>query len=202
MKSKVCRKCKTEKVLSEFYPHPKRKWDTINHCKPCVIERVGKWNKANSEERAEYLRQYSKDNEESLRGYRRDRDNKKRRNDSLYSIKYRLSHNLRESLKRVDKIKDVSITDLLGISIEGLIKYLNNNPYGFKYRDKGIDLDHIIPTSSAKDEEELKLLYHYTNLQLLPSYYNRHIKRNNKFNKIHLENWLKEQILRKRPKSF
>ena len=42
----------------------------------------------------------------------------------------------------------------------------------------GWDIDHIIPVSYAKNEEELLLLNHYTNLQPLCSKINRDIKRN------------------------
>ncbi len=42
----------------------------------------------------------------------------------------------------------------------------------------GWDIDHIIPSSSAKNEEELIKLNHYTNLQPLCSKINRDIKRN------------------------
>ena len=42
----------------------------------------------------------------------------------------------------------------------------------------GWDIDHIIPTSLAEDEETLIRLWYYSNLQPLCSYYNRHIKRN------------------------
>jgi hypothetical protein len=41
------------------------------------------------------------------------------------------------------------------------------------------DIDHIIPLCSAKTEEEILKLNHYTNLQPLCSYTNRHIKRDN-----------------------
>jgi hypothetical protein len=41
----------------------------------------------------------------------------------------------------------------------------------------GWDLDHIIPLSSAKTEEEILKLNHYTNFQPLCSYTNRYIKR-------------------------
>ena len=41
----------------------------------------------------------------------------------------------------------------------------------------GWDLDHIIPISSAKTEEDVIRLNHYTNLRPLCSYINRVIKR-------------------------
>ena len=44
--------------------------------------------------------------------------------------------------------------------------------------NEGWDLDHIIPISSAKTEEEILKLNHYTNFQPLCSYKNRYIKRN------------------------
>ena len=57
---------------------------------------------------------------------------------------------------------------------------MNWNNYGiyngeFNY---GWDLNHIIPISSAKSEEEIIKLNHYTNLQPLCSKTNRDIKRN------------------------
>jgi hypothetical protein len=41
----------------------------------------------------------------------------------------------------------------------------------------GWDLDHIVPISSAKSEEDIIRLNHYTNIQPLCSYINRYIKR-------------------------
>ena len=42
----------------------------------------------------------------------------------------------------------------------------------------GWDIDHIIPISFAQSEEDIIKLNHYTNLQPLCSYTNRHIKKN------------------------
>ena len=41
----------------------------------------------------------------------------------------------------------------------------------------GWDIDHIIPISSAKTEDDLYILNHYTNLQPLCSKVNRDIKK-------------------------
>lgn len=79
---------------------------------------------------------------------------------------------------------------LLGCSWEAFKDHLENNPYGFTIDQEGLDLDHIVPTSSASSEEDLVKLSHYTNFQLLPRVYNQNIKRNNKFNRIHFEEWL------------
>ncbi len=46
----------------------------------------------------------------------------------------------------------------------------------------GWDLDHIIPISTAKNEEEVYELNHYKNLQPLCSKVNRDIKRDNIWN--------------------
>lgn len=42
----------------------------------------------------------------------------------------------------------------------------------------GWDIDHITPLSSAKSEEEVYSLSHYSNLQPLDSKINRDVKRN------------------------
>ena len=45
--------------------------------------------------------------------------------------------------------------------------------------NKTWDIDHIIPLSSAKTEDDIIKLNHYTNLRPLCSYNNRFIKKNN-----------------------
>lgn len=42
-----------------------------------------------------------------------------------------------------------------------------------------LNIDHIVPISSAKSENDVLKLNHYTNLQPLCSKINRNIKRNN-----------------------
>ncbi len=58
---------------------------------------------------------------------------------------------------------------------------MNWDNYGFYNTtyNYGWDIDHIIPLSSAKSEEDVIKLCHYTNLQPLCSKINREIKRDN-----------------------
>jgi len=79
--------------------------------------------------------------------------------------------------------------EILGCDIDNFKSYLeskfedwmtweNRGLYNGEF-NYGWDIDHIIPVSSAKTEEELLLLNHYTNLQPLCSKINRDIKKSN-----------------------
>ena len=59
--------------------------------------------------------------------------------------------------------------EMLGVSIETAKAYLERQfTNGMTWENQGEwHIDHIIPLSSAKDEEALRKLCHYTNLQPL-----------------------------------
>ena len=133
-------------------------------------------------------RQWICNNKDKFLQRLRDRNLKNYR-DPVKSLRYRVSSTLHKTLKRKSK----KSSEYLKCDYDTLLNHLNNNPYGFMYGDKGLDIDHIIPLSSASTQEELEKLLIYTNLQLLPSYYNRHIKRNKTFNKKEFEKWLKRE---------
>lgn len=88
--------------------------------------------------------------------------------------------------------KETRTYELLGCTWEEFKAHLENNPYNFTIYQEDLDLDHIIPTSSAKTEVDIIKLHHYTNFQLLPSKYNRNVKRDKPFNKEGFEKWLKQ----------
>lgn len=108
---------------------------------------------------------------------------------TLNSIKYELRNRLSLSVKRGHYGNNNGMENIVKCSIEELINYLNDNEYNLKVNGQDVDIDHIVPLSKAKTESEVKDLFHYSNLQLLPSYYNRSIKSDNEWDLKHFENW-------------
>lgn len=125
----------------------------------------------------------------------KDRYNQKRRvykklkkqNDPLYKLKEACRTTIYMSIKRNGYKKESKSHEILGCSYEDFKNHIesqfenwmNWNNYGlcnneFNY---GWDIDHIVPCASAKTEEELLKLNHYTNLRPLCSHINRNIKR-------------------------
>ena len=136
-------------------------------------------NKKNSEN--------SKKNREKINERNRVRNKNKRESDPLF----RLSNNIRgliyNSIKRMGYKKESNTYNILGCSYEQFIFHLENkfepwmnwDNYGlyngeFSY---GWDIDHIIPVSSVRTEEDIININHYTNLQPLCSKINRDIKK-------------------------
>ncbi len=144
------------------------------------------------EENKEILKQknkiYYQENKEKNKKKSKEYQKNKLKSDSLFKLNYNIRNLIRQSIKNKGHIKKSKTIDILGCSIDEFKQYLEKqfepwmtwNNYG-KYNGKekyGWDIDHIIPISSAKTEEELLKLNHYTNLQPLDSFVNRCIKRN------------------------
>jgi len=150
----------------------------------------------NVEKRLETTKKYREKNKELIN--KKARENKHKRN--IYHKKrynqdevYKISCNVRCLIKKAFKLKNVkkdTLTEkLLGCTFEEFKTYLeskfepwmNWGNYGqyngeFNY---GWDIDHIIPISSAKSEEDVIRLNHYSNLQPLCSKTNRDVKKDN-----------------------
>lgn len=134
------------------------------------------------------------------KNYRLDPKNKEiiREKRRIYNLKrrtstiYRLSKSIRvmiySSLRNKGFSKGSKTFEILGCSFDEFKLYLeskfepwmtweNRGLYNGEF-NHGWDIDHIIPVSYAKTEEELIKLNHYTNLQPLCSRINRDIKKN------------------------
>ena len=157
------------------------------------------YRKINVDNRIAYNKSYSDKNKEVKREYDKNyyQINKKNINLKIKTKRennklFRLSGNLR-SLIRASFItngykKNSKTYKILGCSFEEFKQHLeskfeswmNWENYG-KYNGElnyGWDIDHIIPSSSGINENEMIELNHYTNLQPLCSHINRKVKRN------------------------
>lgn len=133
--------------------------------------------------------EYRKKNKEKIKEQRRKYDRLRRKNDELYRLKDSIRSLIRSSFKNRNLKKDNSTTQILGCTFEEFKKHLESQFEPWmnwdnrgKYNGEpnfGWDIDHVIPTSSAKTLEEVLQLNHYSNLKPLCSKVNRYIKRDN-----------------------
>ena len=158
-----CRECENEKYNSK--------------------EKASKYYQQNKEEIKNRVKQYRQNNKD----LRNKNERLKKKNDNLYRVKCRLRTAVCQSFQYVGKKKNTKTEKILGLAYADFKKYIesqfedwmNWENYG-KYNgdfNYGWDLDHIIPLSSAKTEQEIIKLNHYTNIQPLCSKVNRDIKK-------------------------
>lgn len=132
----------------------------------------------NKEEIERKKKEYTRKNKKEL--------HKKRMSNTLRRLNENLGGIIRYSLKNKGFKKMSRTSQILGCSPMYLKSYLESKfepwmsweNWG-KYDGKintSWDIDHIIPISSAKTEEDILNLNHYTNLQPLCSYINRFVK--------------------------
>jgi hypothetical protein len=205
---KKCNKCLIEKDMSDFHRNNSSKDGYKNICRSCFSIQNKKYKKEynkkykseNKEKIKEYNNQYELNNKEKRKEWRLKNKNKLKENRKIYEAErrkdpiYRFKKNIRnliyKSIIRMDYSKKSKSYDILGctpdefrIFIESKFEsWMTWEKYG-RYNGElnyGWDIDHIIPLISAKTEEELIILNHYTNLQPLCSKINRDIKYRNK----------------------
>ena len=132
--------------------------------------------------------EYNK-NKKTINAKRNKNTQQKKKIDEIFKAKLSIRAAISYSLRKNEIKKSNKTEQILGCTFMEFKKYLeskfepwmNWENYG-KYNGElnyGWDIDHIIPTSSAKTKEEVVRMNHYTNLQPLCSKVNRDIKRDN-----------------------
>jgi len=174
---KVCTKCNIEKDLS-FFPKDKNRKDgyyvTCKSCRKLKYE-------SNKEIIKDKSKKYYHINKEKNYEKILNRNREWRKNNSKYTTErkkidpiFKITINLRRRLKRYLSFNYITkrntTSELIGCSPEILRRHIEKKfTEGMSWDKIGnqIHIDHIIPLSSAKTEEDLKKLSHYTNLQPL-----------------------------------
>ncbi len=154
-----------------------------------LTDKRQKWCKLYAEKNKEklksYRRKYYLDNKDYYLSYRRDRCE----SDKVFHLSIIIRSMIANSISSKKFTKKSKTFKILGCSFDEFKIHLESkfenwmswDNYGryngeFNY---GWDIDHIIPISSAINEDDIIKLNHYTNLQPLCSYTNRHIKKDN-----------------------
>lgn len=189
---KVCIKCKEEKAIDLFCKDSSRKGGHSNRCKACVREhdQLNKERKkqSNSDWRAknpEYFKQrydvvksseYNKKHRQKRLDYKRER----RKVDPLYKLSESIRSLIGISIKGNGFTKRSKTFSVLGCEYIFFKDYIESKfKPGMSWENHGEwHYDHIIPVSSAKNEEEIIKLNHYTNFQ--PLWALENIKKSNK----------------------
>jgi hypothetical protein len=141
------------------------------------------WNKAS-------IKRYHDKNKEHLKEYRKQYAKKQRQNNPLYKLNRNIRSLISNSISNKGYTKSSRSTEILGCTYDEFKHHLESqfepwmtwDNYGCKVPsgpDVTWDLDHIIPVSSAINEDDIKRLNHYTNFQPLCSFQNRFMKRDN-----------------------
>ena len=101
--------------------------------------------------------------------------------DSFYKLKHSIRNLIRSSLKRQFTVKSKKTIEILGCSFDEFKLYLESKfDDKMNWENQGTywHMDHIIPISSAKTEEEVYKLNHWTNFQ--PLYWKDNLTKGNK----------------------
>ena len=147
-------------------------------------ESVKKWWEKNKDKTKAYSKKWRQDNPDYNTEYFKTYNS----SDPLFKLKHDVRHLINDSVRRGKFTKRSKTSDILGCTwdefkqhIESQFEpWMNWGNYGCKSPsgpDATWDLDHIIPVSSAVNEDDIKRLNHYTNFQPLCSFQNRFIKR-------------------------
>jgi hypothetical protein len=166
--------------------------------------KVKKNREDNKEYQKEYYKKYREDNKEYLDSYKKEYyiNNKEKiisnvikykNNRKIHDVTFKLSISIRRtinnSIYRNGYKKTSKTYEILGCTFEEFKAHLeckfedwmnweNKGLYNGEF-SFGWDIDHIIPVSKGKTEEEVYKLNHFSNLRPLCSKINRDIKRNN-----------------------
>jgi hypothetical protein len=169
IEKRICKTCKQNKPVTEFYKHPTSQ---RCNCKKCDKDISGKWKKENPEKSRLVTEEWRKEHPERVREIMR-KSSKKRRMDVRNKLSNIVGRNIRRSLLCSKAGRHWET--LVGYTVDQLKKHLEK-----KFKDGmtwgnhckyGWHIDHIIPISafnfSTPEDIDFKKCWALSNLQPL-----------------------------------
>jgi hypothetical protein len=151
---------KLEKYRKEYYENNKEK----------ISKKSKEYNKLNKEKTAKRCKEWNIKNREKINKYR------KLKNDTnpLFNLKNRIRGLIHISLKNKGYDKKTKTHNILKCEYDFFMQWINGiASNGNTYGVGDLHLDHVVPTSLATTEQEMIILNHYSNFQLLSADENR-----------------------------
>lgn len=184
---KTCKKCELMKPLNDYHKHSKSKDGRQTVCKQCrnALDKI--YRDSNKDKISITRKKYREENKDKIRGIQNKYRRERKKIDPTYKLKNSVRRSINNALKREGYPKNSKTQEILGCTFEEFKQHIESqwenwmswDNYGL-YNGKegyGWDIDHITPTSSAINENDIINLNHYTNLQPLCSYINRVLKK-------------------------
>ena len=170
---KKCTVCKVDKTLDNFSQRSNRPLGQLHSaCRECRNKVSLRCWYAKHDENLKYGRDYKKANRTKVNAQKR-AEYQRQKTDPLYKLDASLRHGLLRCRKGSKKTKH---DDVYGMASDDLYVHLMVtalDTYGYWSAFERYDVDHRIPRCTATTEDELKRLYHFSNLQLLKPEDNR-----------------------------
>ena len=128
-----------------------------------------KYREENKEKLHAQTKEWAKNNRKYLNEHINNYNKKRRQSDPIFKMISNLRSRLHGSLKSKKWKKNTKFAKYIGCSLDELKEYFENLFLpNMSWGNQGEwHIDHIVPLASAKTEEELFKLCHYTNLQPL-----------------------------------
>ena len=172
-KIKLWREENKEKIYNNKKEYRKKNREIISEQKKEYYEK-------NREKILLYNKEYRKSNKEKIKNYGKNY-REKNINNPIFKLSYNIRRRIRGFIKSSNYNKKDLIFNIVGCSPEFLKEHIEKQfteGMSWELMGKHIHIDHIIPLSSAKTEEEIYKLCHYTNLQ--PLWAEENLKKSNK----------------------
>jgi hypothetical protein len=167
---RVCKECRKNETKKYYEKNSEKIKINVNSYRIENIDKIKERNKKNYQKNREKvlldLKKYRENNKDKRNEYQRIRKSV----DPIFKLKHNMNSRLRVFLKSKNLTKKNKTFEVIGCTPKELKEHLENqftDGMSWDKMGKEIHIDHIIPLSSAKTEEEIYKLCHYKNLQPL-----------------------------------
>lgn len=134
------------------------------------IDRVRAYKKRYEQENKDKKKKWDKKYRDTHHEHRNEYNRIRKENDPIFRLKHQVGGLILQAFKKGGYSKPCKTAQILGCDYETLYKHLTDTwraNYGTEWNGEPYNIDHIVPLATAKSEEDIIRLCHYTNLQLL-----------------------------------